>query len=81
MTRFYIKGATRMYQDKLVEAWIEAEENLGLKNSIYFWDNGRTQQWVDSEEAEKFHEWTKKRLSEDSFFENVCDNYFKALRN
>ena len=74
MTQFYIRGATRMYKDDLIDAWIEAEENLGLKNSLFFWENGTTTQWVDSEEAEEFFNKIK---SMD--FNKVMDDYFIAL--
>lgn len=63
-----------MYKDDLIDAWIEAEENLGLKSCIYFWDNGTTTQWVDSEEAEEFH-----KMAKEEDFEYWFEVYFKAL--
>ena len=76
MTQFYVKGATRMYKDHLVDAWIEAEENMGLKNCIYFWDNGTTTQWIDSDEAEMF--FRKVKCMD---FAEVFDKYFRALED
>lgn len=64
-----------MYDDVLLEAWIEAEENLGLKNCIYFWENGTTTQWIDNEEAEKFFNKVKTMVLND-----VMDEYFIALK-
>ncbi len=75
MTKFFVEGATRIYSDALIDAWIEAEENLGLKNSMFFWKNGVTTQWVDSGEAEVFFERVKKMD-----FNKVFENYFKALK-
>ena len=77
MTKFFVEGATRMYSDALIDAWIEAEENLGLKNSMFFYKNGTTTQWVDSEEAEEFHKFVKE-LSEDDIA-RVFKEYFEAL--
>ena len=74
MSRVYIPGATRVYNDDLLDAWIEAEENLGLNNSLFFWKNGMTEQWVDSEEAEEFFNKVKKLD-----FDKVFDDYFNAI--
>jgi len=65
-----------MYKDNLVDAWIKAEENLGLKNSLFFWENGKTTQWVDSEEAEEFFEKVKKMN-----FDEIFDKFFKAIED
>ena len=77
MTKFYTKGATRMYSWENVEAWAKAEENLGLKNSIFFHHNGTTEQWIDSDEGEKFFEWVSKSMKLGSWFEEVCEDFFK----
>ena len=71
---FNIGRLTYAELDNLVDAWIEAEENLGLKNSLFFWDNGTTTQWVDNEEAEAFFKKTKTMN-----FDKVMDDYFNAL--
>ena len=81
MTKFYVKGATRMYKDNLIDAWIKAEENLGLKNSIFFWENGTTTQWVDNEEGEKFEKHVKDGLKINGWFDEVCDCYYEAIEN
>ncbi len=70
-----------MYSDENLDAWIKAEENLGLKNSQFFHHNGTTEQWIDSDEGEKFHDWLKKCLRDVSiWFEAICDNYFLSLK-
>lgn len=79
MTKFYTRGATRMYSWDLVEAWAEAEEHLGLNNSMFFEENGTFTQWVDVDEGELFHknvkEWCK-----DNSIEKTFDLIFKAIR-
>lgn len=79
MTKFYTKGATRMYSWDLVEAWAEAEENLGLKNSIFFEENGTFTQWIDVDEGDKFFNQLKKTIKEKGLDE-VFENYFEALK-
>ncbi len=74
MTKFFVEGATRMYSDGLIDAWIEAEENLGLKNSMFFHKNETTTQWIDSDEAEAFFEKVKGMN-----FDEVFNTYFRAL--
>ena len=74
MTKFYIKGATRYYPDNILDAWITAEENLGLKNSLFFHHKGKTTQWLDYEESEKLHKKIKKMD-----FDKVFEKYFKAI--
>ncbi len=74
MTKFFVEGATRMYSDALIDAWIEAEENMGLKNSMFFYKNGTTTQWVDHDEAEVFFKKVKKM----DFLE-VFATYFEAI--
>lgn len=54
-----------MYTWENIEAMAEAEENLGLKNSIFFvedmagHDTKKVTQWVDADEGEKFFEMVK----------------------
>ena len=79
MTKFYTRGATRMYSDENIDAWIKAEENLGLKNSMFFHHNGTTDQWIDFDEGEKFHNQLKKTIKEKGLDE-VFENYFEALK-
>ena len=76
MTKFYTRGATRMYSDENIDAWIKAEENLGLKNSMFFHHNGTTDQWIDADEGEKFFEWVK-----DFPLDFIFEDYFKAIKN
>ncbi len=70
-----------MYSDENIEAWIEAEENLGLKNSIFFHHNGTTEQWVDADEGEEFHNELKENLKKGWFFPQLFKDYFEAIKN
>ena len=63
-----------MYSWDLIEAWAEAEENLGLNNSMFFMDNGTVTQWVDADESDKFYESVK--LMD---FAKVFEEFFEAL--
>ena len=85
MTKFYTKGTTRMYSWENIEAWAEAEENLGLNNSLFFvedmneTDTKKVTQWVDVDEGEKFFEWVKYILRCDEFEEKI-EEYFEAIK-
>lgn len=81
MTKFYTKGATRMYSWNLVEAWAEAEENLGLESSEFYMDNGTVTQWVDADEAEEFYNDVIKWLQIENWFDELCGDYFKAIKS
>ncbi len=81
MTKFYTRGSTRMYSDENIDAWIKAEENLGLKNSIFFHHNGTTDQWIDFDEGEKFHDWVKSKIKVGSYFHDLCEIYFETIKD
>ncbi len=83
MTKLYKNlrlGATRMYSPDLVEAWIKAEENLGLKNSIFITINGVTTQYYDVDEGEIFYLWVQEMLDYDGWFEKNIEDYFIAIK-
>ena len=54
MTQIFEKGVERFYPLEHLDFWIEAEENLGLKNSIFIIDNGKIKQYYNIEEGERF---------------------------
>ena len=81
MTKVYEKGATRFYNLDLLDFWIEAEENLGLKNSQFFIDNGKITQYYDSEEGERFYLWVVDSLQNDGWFDSICEQFFQAIKN
>ncbi len=86
MTKFYTKGATRMYSWENVEAWAKAEENLGLKNSIFFIqelykkDYVKVEQWIDADEGEAFFQHVKRMLKKNWWFNLTCELHFKSLK-
>ena len=82
MTKFYTRGATRMYSDENIDAWIKAEENLGLKNSQFFHHNGTTDQWIDADEGEEFYEMVKIICVDEGeySFDYYCDEYLQAIK-
>ena len=69
-----------MYSWDNIIALAEAEENLGLKNSMFFHHNGTTDQWIDADEGEKFFEYVKNGLELDWWFDTHCETFFKALK-
>ena len=64
-----------------VEAWIEAEKNLGLTKSLFITINGTTTQYYDEEEGERFYEFVELRMKKESWFDVWCHHYFQALKN
>ena len=83
MTKFYERGASRIYTWDLIEAWAEAEEQLGLKNSIFFTETKKdgsvmVNQWVDIDEYEDFFKFLKLTLTTDSFDE-LCEKFFYSI--
>ena len=65
MTKYYEKSVTRQHNKAWLHAWIDAEAQLGLKNSFFLIDNGMVTQYVDGEESERFHEFVKKITEDD----------------
>ena len=78
MTRYFEQTCTRFYPLNLVKAWARAEENLGLKNSIFISINGKVIQIIDSDEGEKFHDILKRRLDLD-YFNYVCKKFLEGI--
>ena len=77
----YIEGVTRLGQIREdVEPWIKAEENLGLKKSIWFFYKGNVTQWIDAKEGNEFYERLEKELEAPDYFNYVCEKYFKAMK-
>ena len=68
-----------MYSWENIEALAEAEENLGLKNSIFFEENGTFNQWVDVDEAEEFHKFVK-YICKEKHLDELFEDYFGALK-
>ncbi len=68
-----------MYSLDLVEFWAEAEENLGLKNSMFFIDNGVVTQWYNVEEGEGFYLWIVNQLQNNNWFDEVVEKFFRAV--
>lgn len=58
-------------------AWNKGEEELGLKNSLFICEDGIMEQYVESKEGEKFHNFVK-NISEEEF-NSICDEFLKAL--
>jgi len=78
MTEWFEKVCTRLnMSDKDTIKWSKGEYYLGLNNSLFICEDGEMTQYVDGDEAQEFHEWVC-RLTEDDFNE-ICDNFFKAL--
>lgn len=78
MTQYYEKTVTRPYQKEWLDAWAKAEASLGLKNSFFLIEDGQVTQFVDGDEAQKFHEFVKDMKEEQ--FDKICDNYFIAIK-
>ena len=78
MVRYYELAVTRMYSAELVEAWAKGEANLGLKDSFFVMKNGVVEQYINSDEGEKFHEDLKKKLTTE-YFGEICDKFYKAI--
>ena len=79
MTKYYEKVCTRQYSKEWLDAWAKAEASLGLNNSFFLIENGMVRQYVDSDEAEVFHEFVK-NLTEDDF-NIICEDFFKAIED
>lgn len=77
MTKYYERSVTRQYAKEWMHPWATAEASLGLMNSFFLIDHGMVTQYVDSDEAEKFHKYVK-NITEKEFNE-ICDNYFEAI--
>ena len=74
------KTVTRMNETtNSILKWTEGEKKLGLHNSLFIGENGNVTQYVDSDEAEEFHNYVK-HLSEEEFNE-ICDEFFEAIKN
>ena len=83
MTKHYTnlkEGATRMYSDENVKAWIKAEENLMLKNSVFITIDGVTTQYYDEEEGEMFFNYLKSVMKRKDWFNNWCEIYFDGIK-
>ena len=80
MTKFYTRGATRMYSDENIDAWIKAEENLGLKNSIFFHHNGTTDQWIDADEGEKFFKFVTWMCKDKIHLDKIFEDFFEIIK-
>lgn len=78
MMKYFENICTRMYSLNLVIAWVKAEENHGLKNTIFISKNKVVIQLIDLEEAEKFHSELKEKINED-YFDSVVEAYFEAI--
>ena len=78
MTKYYERSVTRKYRKDWMDAWAEAEASLGLKNSFFLIENGMVTQYVDSDEAEKFHEFVKTMPEE--VFNLMCEDFFEAIK-
>ena len=78
MTKYYEKiESIRKYQKDWLEAQAKAEASLGLNNTFFLIEDGKVTQFVDRDEAEKFHEWVK-NMSEDVF--NLhCEDFYQAI--
>ena len=84
MTKHYTnlkEGATRMYSNENVKAWIEAEENLGLTKSVFITINGTTTQYYDFDEGENFYDWVEVSNRVEDWFYFICKDYFEAIKN
>ena len=84
MTKLYKNlrlGATRMYSEENTKAWIKAEENLGLKNSLFITINGVTTQYYDVDEGEEFHRCVKEDLQKEGWFDELCEYFFEVIKN
>ena len=80
MTKYFERACTRIGKNSnSVMSWSKGEEPLGLKNSFFICENGTVTQYVDCEEAEKFHEYIK-NLSEEEF-NKICNEFFEAIEN
>ncbi len=79
MTKYFERSVTRQYAREWLSAWATAEASLGLNNSFFLIKDGMVTQYVDSDEAEVFHEFVK-GLTEEEFNE-ICNNFFKAIDN
>ncbi len=77
MTKFYERIVTRNYKKEILRAWAEAEEKLGMKNSLFVTENGITTQYMDSDEGDAFHEKVKSLTEEE--FDKICVHFFKAI--
>lgn len=78
MTQYYEKSVTRQYQKEWMDAWVEAEASLGLKNSFFLIEDGMVTQYVDGEEAEAFHKMVKNM--KDYEFDILCNNFEKEIK-
>lgn len=78
MTKYYERSVNRKYRKEWMEAWAEAEAELGLKNTFFLIKDGMVTEYVDSDEAEKFHKYVE-NITELGF--NVfCEDFFDALK-
>ena len=69
-----------MYSKVRVKQWIEAEENLGLRNSVFITINGTTTQYYNEQEGNTFYYWILNCIKIKDWFNNLCDDYFKAIK-
>ena len=82
MTKLYKNlrlGVTRMYSKENTKAWIKAEENLGLENSLFITINGVTTQYYDFDEGEEFFEHIKDWCKDNSL-DKTFEAIFKAIK-
>lgn len=77
MNKYFERSVTRPYQKELLNAWATAEAKFGLKNSFFLIKDGMVTQYVNSDEAESFHEFVEK-ITEDEF-NIICEDFFQAI--
>jgi len=87
MTKIYenlLEGVTRWYSMENIKAWAKALENVGLGKCVLIVKDigeGKTsvQQYYDYDEGEKFYNLLKLKLDQEMYFEDVCEEFFKAI--
>ena len=80
MTSIFEKGVERFYPLDLLDHWVQAEENLGLKNSMFIINKGKITQYYNVEEGERFYLWVVDSLQTETWFDCICEKFFKAIK-
>ncbi|MFB6246053.1 MAG: hypothetical protein ABEI74_00465 [Candidatus Pacearchaeota archaeon] len=70
-SKFYMK-------ESIAKVWYEANNELGLKNTLLICKEGHMAEYIDKTEGEAFHEDVK-NISEEKFSE-ICDAFYRAIK-
>ena len=78
--KYFERVCTRIGENSnSIKAWAEGEKLVGLNNSLFICIDGTAVQYCDSDEGEIFFEMVENMIPER--FDEVCDEFFKAVKN